>query len=200
MKYTFNSKYFLTNYFNNLIKVAQNIDINKINNITEVLISSINKNKNIFVAGNGGSASIANHLLCDFNKGIKISSKKKIKPKVISLANSIEIMTAISNDIAYEKVFCSQIENYCNKGDILICFSSSGQSKNIIRVINFAKKKSIKTILFQGFGNLNKKIKPDYYINLKYKNYGITEDIFQSIMHAISQNIRSKFQPKDLIL
>ena len=77
MKYTFNSKYFLTNYFNNLIKVAQNIDINKINNITEVLISSINKNKNIFVAGNGGSASIANHLLCDFNKGIKISSKKK---------------------------------------------------------------------------------------------------------------------------
>jgi D-sedoheptulose 7-phosphate isomerase len=141
MKCTFKSKYFLTNYFNNLIKVAQNIDINKINNITEVLISSINKNKNIFVAGNGGSASIANHLLCDFNKGIKISSKKKLKPKVISLANSIEIMTAISNDIAYEKVFCSQIENY-----------------------------------------------------------GITEDIFQSIMHAISQNIRSKFQPKDLIL
>ena len=149
MKYTFKSKYFLTNYFNNLIKVAQNIDINKINNITEVLISSINKNKNIFVAGNGGSASIANHLLCDFNKGIKISSKKKLKPKVISLANSIEIMTAISNDIAYEKVFCSQIENYCNKGDILICFSSSGQSKNIINVINFAKKRLLKQFYFK---------------------------------------------------
>jgi hypothetical protein len=67
-------------------------------------------------------------------------------------------------------------------------------------VINFAKKEGVKTILFQGFGKLHKRIKPDHYINLKYKNYGITEDVFQSIMHAISQNIRSKFQSKDKIL
>ena len=73
-----------------------------------------------------------------------------------------------------------------------ICFSSSGQSRNIIEAINFAKKNKIKTILFQGFGDLNKEIKPNFYINLKYKNYGITEDIFQSILHMISQYIKHK--------
>ena len=200
MKQISKDKIFLSNYFTNVIKVIQDININKLNKITEVLLNSIKKKKNIFVAGNGGSASIANHLLCDFNKGIKISSKNKLKPRVLSLANSIETISAISNDIAYDKIFCFQLENYCKRGDILICFSSSGQSKNIIQVINFAKKKEVKTILFQGFGKLHKRIKPDHYINLKYKNYGITEDVFQSIMHAISQNIRSKFQSKDKIL
>ena len=56
--------------------------------------------------------------------------------------------------------------------------------------MKFAKKNRIKTILFQGFGKLNRKIEPDYYLNVNFKNYGITEDIFQSIMHAISQSIK----------
>jgi phosphoheptose isomerase len=156
--------------------------------------------KNIYVAGNGGSAAIANHFLCDFNKGIKISSKKILKPKIISLCNSIEIMTAISNDIGYDKVFSFQLENYAKAEDCLICISSSGQSKNIIEAINFAKKKRVTIILFQGFGKLNKKIKPDYCINLNYKNYGITEDVFQSLMHSISQNIRFSYTKNKEIL
>jgi phosphoheptose isomerase len=167
--------------------------MNQLNFVINFLSKKIKNKNNIFVAGNGGSAAVANHLLCDFNKGIKISSRGRMIPKIISLSNSIEIITAISNDISYDKIFTFQLENYYKKGDCLICFSSSGQSKNIIDVINFASKKKIKTILFQGFGKLNKKIRPDYYINLNYKNYGVTEDIFQSLMHIISQNIRSNY-------
>jgi phosphoheptose isomerase len=184
---------FFEDYFISLKATINNIDGNQFLLITNFLKKKIKNKNNIFVAGNGGSAAIANHLLCDFNKGIKTSSQNKITPKVISLSNSIEIITAISNDISYEKIFSFQLENYYKKGDCLICFSSSGQSKNIIDVINFAFKKKIKTILFQGFGKLNKKIKPDYYINLNYRNYGVTEDIFQSLMHIISQNIRSNY-------
>ncbi len=191
---------FINEYFSNIQYALKNIDYKKLLEISNFLEKKIKKNKIIYVAGNGGSAAIANHLLCDFNKGIKISSKNKLKPKIISLVNSMETITAISNDINYDKIFSFQLENYYKKGDCLICFSSSGQSKNIIEVIIFAKKNGIKTILFQGFGNLNKKIMPNYYVNLKYKNYGITEDIFQSIMHAISQSIRSKFESKNKIL
>lgn len=90
--------------------------------------------------------------------------------------------------------------SFLSFGDCLICFSSSGQSKNIIQVIKFAKKNKITAILFQGFGKLNKTISPDYYINLKYKNYGITEDIFQTIMHSVSQYIRSNFVSKNITL
>ena len=67
-------------------------------------------------------------------------------------------------------------------------------------IIKFAKKKKITSILFQGFGKLNKRISPDYYINFKHENYGITEDIFQSVMHCISQYIRSKFVSKNITL
>jgi phosphoheptose isomerase len=191
---------FINKYFSNIQHALRNIDYKKILKISDFLEKKIKKKKTIYVAGNGGSAAIANHLLCDFNKGIKISSKNKLKPKIISLVNSMETITAISNDINYDKIFSFQLENYYKKGDCLICFSSSGQSKNIIDVIIFAKKNGIKTILFQGFGNLNRRIIPDYHLNLKYKNYGITEDIFQSIMHVISQYIRSKFESKNKIL
>jgi phosphoheptose isomerase len=177
-------------YFENIHHISKNIDYETVSKISIFLKTIIKKNSNIFVAGNGGSAAVANHLLCDFNKGTKILSKNKLKPRVISLSNSIEIITAISNDINYNKIFSFQLENFHKKGDCLICFSSSGQSKNIIEVMKFAKKNSIKTILFQGFGKLNKKIQPDYYLNVNFKNYGITEDIFQSIMHAISQSIK----------
>jgi phosphoheptose isomerase len=195
-----NQIFFLKNYFKNLQLVINNINLNKLLSIAIFLEKKITDGKTIFIAGNGGSASIANHSLCDFNKGIKFSSKKKLKPKFISLSNSIETITAIANDINYNEVFVSQLESYYNKGDCLICFSSSGQSKNILNAIKFAEKKKIKTILFQGFGLLNKKINPDYYINLKFKNYGITEDIFQSIIHILSQYIRSKFASKNIVL
>jgi len=188
---------FFKNYYENLKLVMNNINLKKLLIITNFLEKKIINNNNIFVAGNGGSAAIANHMLCDFNKGIKISSKKKLKPKIISLVSSIEIMTAVANDINYNEIFSNQLENYYKKGDCLICFSSSGQSENIIQVMKFAKKKKIASILFQGFGKLNKTINPDYYINLKYENYGITEDIFQSLMHCMSQYIRSKFVSKN---
>ena len=191
---------FFENYYKNLKLVINNLDLKKLLLIANFLEKKIINNNNIFVAGNGGSAALANHMLCDFNKGIKISSKKKLKPKIISLAGPIEIITAISNDINYNEIFSSQLEIFYKKGDCLICFSSSGQSKNIIQVIKFAKKNKITAILFQGFGKLNKEISPDYYINLKYKNYGITEDIFQTVMHSISQYMRSNFVSKNITL
>ena len=70
-------KSFFSGYFKTLEKTINEIDLNKIEKIYKILNSTIKKNNQIFVAGNGGSAAVSNHLLCDFNKGIKISSKKK---------------------------------------------------------------------------------------------------------------------------
>jgi D-sedoheptulose 7-phosphate isomerase len=179
---------FLENYRNNTFRAYKNVDFNTVSKIIDLLDETIKRNNKIFVAGNGGSASVSNHMMCDFIKGIKTSNKKKL-PKVISLSNSIETITAISNDINYDMIFSYQLENYYEKGDCLICFSSSGQSKNIINAIKYANKKKIATVLIQGFGLLNKKIQPNYHVNINYNDYGITEDIFSSLMHAISQYI-----------
>ena len=135
------------------------------------------------------------------NKGIKISSKKKLLPKVISLSSSIETITAISNDISYDEIFSFQLENYIRKNDCLFLFSSSGKSKNIIKAINFCKNKKIKVILVTGFleKKNNKNLKVDVHLDLNCKNYGITEDLFSSLMHMIVQSIRHNYQKNEVL-
>ena len=192
-------KDFFLDYNKKLSEVLKNYHYDEIEKITKFLETSIKTKKKIFVCGNGGSASIANHFLCDFNKGIKISSSKRVIPQIISLTNSIELITAIANDINFNEIFASQLENYAKKNDILIVISSSGKSKNIINAVKFAKKNKLKIISLIGFSeNQYLKKLSEHYINLNTKNYGITEDIFQSIMHMISQYLRKKYSKNEL--
>ena len=152
--------------------------------------------KKIFVCGNGGSASVANHFLCDFNKGIKIDSKRKLRPKIISLSDNIETILAIGNDISFQKVFTFQLDNFFTKGDIVILLSCSGSSPNIIDTLNHCKKKKIFTISLTGFANKKVQKKANININLNIKNYGVSEDFFQIIMHMLSQSIRLRYIKK----
>jgi phosphoheptose isomerase len=190
------SKSFFKDYSIALKDTLLRMDYQKLDKIYEILNKTIKKRGQIFVAGNGGAASVSNHFLCDFNKGVKISSEKKLMPKVISLSSSIETITAISNDLSYEKIFSFQLENYIQKNDCLFVMSCSGTSKNILNVIKFCKKKNIKIIYVTGFLKKKPNYKVDVHLNLNCKNYGITEDIFSSIMHMISQFIRQDSSKK----
>ena len=193
-------KYF-SFYKNNIINTLEKIPTKDLEKITNCLIVKIKNKKNIFTAGNGGSAAIANHFLCDFNKGIRHSSKNKLIPKIISLSNSIELITAIANDINFNKIFEYQLENFSQKNDILFVISCSGNSKNILNAIKYAKKNKLRIISFIGFGS-NKLVKKssNYYINLNIKNYGMSEDIFQSMMHMISQYLRVKYSKRKIAI
>jgi D-sedoheptulose 7-phosphate isomerase len=184
---------FFNNYFFNLLNLISNIDIKKLIKISNFIEQCIKSKKKIFVAGNGGSASVANHFLCDFNKGIKVSSKNKMLPQVYSLTNSVELITAISNDTSYENIFDFQLENYGSKGDVLFVFSCSGTSKNILKVINKANKLKLETIFISGFLKKKLNMKVKFHYDLDCENYGITEDMFSSFMHLISQWIRFKY-------
>lgn len=193
----------IENYIKNLKYVVEKLDLIKLKKIENIILKKIQQNKKIFVCGNGGSASVANHFLCDFNKGIKISSINKLKPKVISLSNNIETILAIANDISFEKIFSFQLDNYFTNGDIVILFSCSGSSPNIKDIQKYCKKKKIFTISFTGFAKRSDQKRSNINLNLEIKNYGIAEDLFQIIMHMISQSIRRKFlkkNKKDIIL
>lgn len=183
----------LKNYLKNIKNGIDTLDISKLIKIENILFDKIQKNKKIFVCGNGGSASVANHFLCDFNKGIKITSDNKLKPKIISLSNNIETILAVGNDISFDKIFSFQLDNYYTKGDILIALSSSGSSKNILDVLKYCKKKRIFTISLTGFAEKRFQRKSNINLDIGIKNYGITEDFFQIIMHMLSQSIRLKF-------
>tara|TARA_B100000401_G_C52757214_1_gene696332 strand:+ start:695 stop:1282 length:588 start_codon:yes stop_codon:yes gene_type:complete len=183
----------IKNYLKILKNGISSLDISKLSKIEHVIFDRIKKNNKIFICGNGGSASVANHFLCDFNKGIKLSSKHKLKPKIISLSDNIETVLAIANDISFKKIFSFQLDNYYSKGDIVILLSCSGSSPNIVDTLNYCKKKKIYTISFTGFAKKNIQKKANINLNLGIMNYGISEDFFQIIMHMLSQSIRLKF-------
>jgi len=187
----------LKNYLKNIKNGIDTLDISKLIKIENILFDKIQKNKKIFVCGNGGSASIANHFLCDFNKGIKLSSNNKLKPKIFSLSDNMETILAVANDISFNKIFSFQLDNYYAKGDIVILLSCSGSSPNILDTLNYCKKKKIYTITLTGFAKKNIQKKSNINLNLGIKNYGITEDFFQIIMHMLSQSIRLKFIKKN---
>ena len=148
------------------------------------------KKKKIMVCGNGGSAALANHFVCDHQK--ILYETKKIKPNMISLSANSALLTAISNDNAYENVYSDQILQIGRKDDILITISSSGSSKNIVKAIQAAKKLKIYCISLTGFkGGLSKKI-ADVNLHIASQNYGIIESLHHTLMNIISQFIKNR--------
>ena len=188
-------------YKNQITKALEKLDFIKIEEIEKKIYYTIVKKKKIFVCGNGGCASIASHFLCDFNKGIKLSSKNKILPKIISLNDNNSIITAISNDLNFDKIFSNQLENFYNTGDILITLSCSGSSKNIINALKFSKNNNLFSVSFTGFAKETIIKYSNINLDIGIKNYGVCEDMFQILMHMISQNIRLKYiMSKNIIL
>ena len=109
------------------------------------------------------------------------------------MSTNIELITAIANDISYDEIFKYQAESYCKKGDLLIIISSSGNSKNVTKLIQFAKKRGLKTIGFCGFkgGFVKKNSSISLHVNIN--NYGLSEDAHHILMHSIMQYIVNKY-------
>lgn len=178
---------FLTTYLDSLYDNLTSINKKELIKIKEKIISKIKSKKKIFVCGNGGSAAIANHYVCDFLKLIRENTK--YKPKFYSFNSNSELISAISNDMNYDKIFLYQAETYIDKQDLVIFISSSGNSKNVVKLLNYCNKKGIDNIAFTGFsgGYLKKNTKISMHIPANH--YGVSEDSHHILMHVIMQNI-----------
>jgi len=177
------------NYVSIKNKLLNKINKNELKNIIQEILTAVKKQKNIFSCGNGGSASTAEHLSCDFSKGSCTDTNLNIK--VFSLNSNISLITAIANDISYDDIFSYQLARFGKPSDILLLFSVSGSSKNILKCAKEAKRKKIKIISFTGFDGGKIKKLSKYNINFSTNNFGIVEDCHLSIMHCISQYIKN---------
>lgn len=154
------------------------------------LTSISNLRNNIYTIGNGASASIAQHWACDYTKGCK---RGGLRPRVISLAANIPLMTAIANDISYDDVYSFQIDALGQEGDVLVAISSSGNSPNVVKAIETAKSLKMKTIALTGFKSDNKCTQlADISLHVDIQEYEAAEDVHQAIMHMIAKYIRNK--------
>ena len=124
-------------------------NVKEIANVVKILLNARNKNKRVFTIGNGGSGSTASHLVSDLLKTALIKNNKRFK--AISLVDNIPVILAWSNDVSYESIFVEQLKNHLSKDDVVIAFSGSGTSPNILRALEYAKKYGAKCIGFKSF-------------------------------------------------
>jgi len=185
---------YLKKYLDELSKSIINSNKKQLQEAINLIVKKIKNNNTIFVCGNGGSAAIANHYVCDYLKFFR--DRTKYKPKIISLSSNLETITAIANDISYDQIFKYQAESLSKKNDLIIIISSSGNSKNIIELLKFAKKKGISSIGFSGFNGGYLEKNSNISININAKNYGLSEDAHHILMHIIMQYIVFKYGKK----
>lgn len=180
-----NFKNFLESYLFELVNSIKLSKINQIERASTKILETVKKKGTIFVCGNGGSAAISNHYVCDYLKFLR--QHTKLKPKVISLSSNLETITAISNDFSYDQIFKYQAESLFEKNDLVIIISSSGNSKNVKELVKYSKKKGVKIIGFSGFKGGYLKKYSDISIHIPADNYGISEDSHHILMHIILQ-------------
>lgn len=147
----------------------------------EQALEKLNTQERVFIAGNGGSAAIANHWVCDHMKGADT--------QCISLVANTSLITALANDNGYENVFKDQLKFHClTKNDLVILISSSGKSPNIIKAMEYSLHESCPVIGLSGFTGGDLKIWSDISFHIPIENYGIVEDSHQMIMHCLAQH------------
>lgn len=168
------------------------ICLEKVKKVTEVIFQAYLDNKQVFIMGNGGSASTASHFACDLGKGTIVEGRKRFR--VLSLNDNMPLITALSNDFGYEEVFKEQLVNLINPGDLVIAITGSGNSTNVIKAIEYAKLKQAITIGFIGFGGGKLKDIVDYEMTISNRNYGQVEDVHVILQHMICQYFKDKIE------
>ena len=178
-----NTKDTLTFYEEELTRAILGIDDGEMDKAVSMLLDAYREDKQIFIFGNGGSASTANHFVCDFGKNAVQGDKRRFR--ILSLSDNIEKITALGNDIAYAEVFREQMKNLMRPGDVAIAISASGNSPNVVNACEYAKKIGGKLIVLAGFSG--GKIAPmaDAALVSDMKSYERIEDLHLIILHMI---------------
>ena len=173
----------LTNAWNKL-----NWDCVKI--LSDDLKSAWKSGTQVFICGNGGSATNANHLANDFLYGISPEDGKGMK--VHSLCANVAVNTCLANDTGYENIFSKQLIALANAYDILIVFSGSGNSPNVVEAVRIAKTLGMKTHAILGFDGGKCKELADNPIHIPIDNMQVAEDFQMMIGHILMLDLKGK--------
>lgn len=184
-------------YVTELSRALATVDLGQISRAAQLLGDAYSRDAAVFACGNGGSASIANHLQCDHVKGVRIGTG--LTNRVYSLSTNVELLSAIANDLGYEQIFDYQLQSHARPGDVLLAVSSSGKSPNIVRAVDWASEHGMKTIALTGFEGGPARRRACVSVHVESTNYGIVEDAHQSCMHLLAQYIRQSRMPADAV-
>lgn len=182
----------INTYFSELAHMLQTISQAHLQQVLSLLEDAYYNGHRIFIIGNGGSAATASHFALDLAKNTITPGAPRLK--AISLTDHVPLITAWSNDTAYEHIFEEQLTNMIEPGDVVIGISTSGNSPNVINAMRLAKQTRAATIgLLGAKGGLIKNI-VDAYILAPGQNIEQEEDAHMILAHVITRHMRAVVQ------
>lgn len=188
---------FFKRYTEHFFDLAKSVDISSIEKLVDTLLKTRERGSMIFTVGNGGSAATASHFAEDLALCAGAGEDKPFR--TLSLSDNIPYLTALGNDEGYEKVFVGQLRNLYGPGDILIVFSGSGNSPNLIHAINYVNSKGGYTVGILGFdGGEAKKCCAHAITTFSPKgHYGPVESLHLLLIHIVSNYLFHRLSKKE---
>lgn len=171
-------------YRESSVDVLSAIPADAVANLIEILAAALKERRHVFICGNGGSAATASHFAAGLGK--EGSSGRSHKFRVLSLTDNVPWITSLANDSAYSAIFVEQLENFAQPGDVLIVFSGSGNSANIIRAIEWANDNGLLTVGITGRTGGRLRELAHHAVSVDSAHMGHVEEAHFLIQHLIS--------------
>jgi D-sedoheptulose 7-phosphate isomerase len=173
----------ITEYLAAQHRAVEALDPAAIAALVDTLRVAHREGKQVLVCGNGGSAANASHFVTDLGKSASDKLAKRFR--TIALNDCVSWITAIGNDYAYEDIFLRQLENYGQRGDVLITISVSGNSPNVVKALEWARQNGLRTIALVGAKRGRAADLADQVLAVADTHYGRVEDVQMHILHMM---------------
>lgn len=178
-----NFKQDIRDYIDCEINTLQKLDVDAINQALNLLLEAYQEHKWIYIFGNGGSSSTASHFENDFNKGVSEPLKTKFRFRCLN--DNVATLMAVANDMGFEEVFRYQLTDRIEPGDLVIAISGSGNSKNVINAVEYAKSCGNKIIGITGYDGGKLRRMCDVSLHVPVNSMQISEDVHMIFDHLM---------------
>lgn len=184
-----------SHYYAQIQTIMQSVSSECFDKFINEIMRVAQDDKLLLLAGNGGSASISNHIACDLSKGTFYDGVFGIR--TVSLMSNSAMLTAIGNDFGFEESIAFQLKLIARPGDLLVLVSSSGNSKNIRNAVNVARELGITVVGLTGFNGGFLRDNCDISLHVDAEHYALVEDSHMGIAHitvdAVNTIIKNKY-------
>jgi D-sedoheptulose 7-phosphate isomerase len=192
---------FISDYVSEMRTIAANLSIEDIGRVVELLFQAWENGHQVFICGNGGSAGTATHFACDLAKTTIVNGKKRFR--AYCLNDNIPLMSALINDNGFDNLFCEQLRNLYQRGDVLIGISVHGGagkdkaglwSQNLLKAMQYVTDNGGRTIGFSGFDGGPMKELADACIVVPANSTPQVESFHLALEHLVCSCLRQKIE------
>lgn len=178
-------------YLDRLKAALDLLDADAIARFTSLLVDALEAGRDVFIFGNGGSAANASHITVDLMKGASFGAAKRLRWHCLN--DNVPVLTAYANDVGYDAVFVEPLRNLLRPGDLVIALSGSGNSKNVIRAVEYARQTGATVVGITGYSGGTLRALADLSLHLPVDDMQLAEDV-QLVIGHIAMRVLARHQ------